>query len=144
MDKTVQTLLDDFTIDVQIETAIRARLKDGKLACARAFAVAKTLDTSPLIIGQTATALDIHLDRCQLGLYGYPGHTKGWEVTDIATHAIPDGLEDAIRAALDDEERLTCLRAWEIAANFGVPKMLVGYIADTLNVHIVQCQLGAF
>jgi len=144
MDNTEKTSLDDFTIDAQTETAIRARLKDGKLACARAFAIAKTLDIAPLVIGKTATALDIHLDHCQLGLYGYPGHTKGWEVTDIAAHAIPDGLEDAIRAALDDEEHLTCSRAWEVAADFGIPKMLIGYIADTLNVRIVRCQLGAF
>lgn len=144
MDKTEKALSDDVAVDARIEMAIRARLKDGKLHCAQAFAIAHTLDVAPLIVGQTATALNIHLDRCQLGLYGYPGHTKGWEVTDIAAHAVPDGLEAAIRAALDDEEHLTCAQAWAIAANFRVPKMLVGYIADKMNVRLVQCQLGAF
>ena len=62
----------------------------------------------------------------------------------MSAHAVPDGLEDAIRAATDDENHLTCTQAWEIAADFGVPKMLVGYIADKMDVHIVQCQLGAF
>ena len=144
MGKKEKRLPDDFIIDAQIEAAIRARLTDGLLHCADAFAVAAQCDVPPSLVGQTVDALELRLDRCQLGLYGYPGHTKGWDATDIAAHAIPDGLEEAIRAALDADGKLTCPRAWAIAAHFAVPKMLVGYTADKMGVRIIQCQLGAF
>ena len=144
MGKREKKIPEDFAVDPQIEAAIRERSADGLLHCAQAFVVAKQLDVSPSLVGLNADALDIRLDRCQLGLYGYPGHTKGWEVTDMSTYAVPDGLEDAIRAVTGADNHITCAQTWEIAANFSVPKMLVGYIADKMNVHIVQCQLGAF
>ncbi|MBN2390933.1 MAG: hypothetical protein JXR84_09425, partial [Anaerolineae bacterium] len=82
--------------------------------------------------------------HCQLGLFGYPGHTKGWETARIAERPVPEGLEDAIRAVLDADGKLSCARAWQVAAEFTIPKMLVAYFADQMGVHIVQCQLGAF
>jgi hypothetical protein len=137
-------LPDDFILDAKIEATIRAHLTDSKLHCVQAFAVAAELNVPPHLIGQTADALGVSLDHCQLGLYGYPGHTKGWEVTNTATHTVPDGLEGAIRAALNAEGKLTCPRAWAIAAQFTIPKMLVGYVADQIDVRIIQCQLGSF
>ena len=134
----------DFVVDAALAAAIEARVKDGKLACAQAFAIAAEAQVSPLVVGQTADALQIGLDHCQLGLFGYPGHTKGWAVSNIADHPVPEGLEAAIHAALDADGKLSCARAWQIAAEFAIPKMLVGYVADQLEVRIVQCQLGAF
>lgn len=144
MGKRKKKIPDDFSINPQIEAAIRNRLVDGLLHCAQAFAIADSTGAPPSRVGLTADALDVRLDRCQLGLYGYPGHTKGWDVTDMSARAIPDGLEDAIRAAAGGDNHLTCAQAWEIAAAFGVPKMLVGYVTDKLDVRIAQCQLGAF
>ena len=134
----------DFVLDAALATAVEARAKEGKLACAQAFTIAESAHVAPLVVGQTADALGVTLHRCQLGLYGYPGHTKGWAVSNIAEHPMPEGLETAIRAALDDEGRLSCVRAWQVAAEFAVPKMLVGYVATQLGVRIVHCQLGAF
>jgi hypothetical protein len=134
----------DFVVDAALAEAITARATEGKLACAQAFAIAEAAQVTPLVVGQTADALKMSLHHCQLGLYGYPGHTKGWAVTTIAAHPVPEGLETAIRAALNDEGRLSCARAWQIAAEFDVPKMLVGYVTDQLGLRIVQCQLGAF
>ena len=144
MGKRKKELPEDFTIDPQIEGAIRKRSTDGLLHCAEAFAVVADLAVTASLVGLHTDALDIRLDRCQLGLYGYPGHTKGWEVTDMSAHTVPDGLKDAIRAAADADNHLTCVQAWDIAANFGISKMLVGYTADKMGIHIVKCQLGAF
>lgn len=135
----------DFVVDTALAAAIEARVKEGKLACAQAFAIVESAQVVPLVVGQTADALGVGLDHCQLGLFGYPGHTKGWEAAKIAERLpVPEGLEDAIRAALDPDGKLPCVRAWQVAAEFAIPKMLVGYIADQMDVRIVQCQLGAF
>lgn len=134
----------DFVIDPALAAAVEARVKEGKLACAQAFAIAESAQVAPLAVGQTVDALGVNLHHCQLGLYGYPGHTKGWAVSNIADHPVPEGLEVAIRVALDDEGRLSCARAWQVAAEFAVPKMLVGYVTTQLGVRIVHCQLGAF
>ncbi len=134
----------NFTPDTALAAVIRACSKEEKLACAQAFDIAKEAHVTPLAIGLNADASGIHLDHCQLGLFGYPGHTKGWQVAKIADHPVPDGLAAAIQSALDPEGRLPCARAWQIAADFSIPKMLVSYVADQLGVRIVQCQLGAF
>lgn len=138
----------DFTVDDQIVAAIRERLTkeepEGKLPCAQAFVIARDLEIAPLVVGWHADALEIHLTRCQLGLFGYPGQVKGWELTDLAARPAPEGLEAALRAAVDDDDHLACAAAWEIAAQFEVPKMLVGYLADRMEIKITPCQLGAF
>jgi len=134
----------DFVVDTALTAAIEARAKDGKLACAQAFAIAESAQVAPSVVGQTADALSVGLDHCQLGLFGYPGHTKGWAVSTIADHPVPEGLEAAICTALDADGKLSCARAWQVATEFTIPKMLVGYIADQMGVRIVHCQLGAF
>jgi len=134
----------DFVLDAALATAVEARAKEGKLACAQAFAIAELAQVPPLVVGQTADALGVNLHLCQLGLYGYPGHTKGWEAAKIAERPVPEGLEAAINAALDAGGNLSCIRAWQVAAEFAIPKMLVAYVADQMDVRIVQCQLGAF
>ncbi|HQE93895.1 MAG TPA: hypothetical protein PLH19_14275 [Anaerolineae bacterium] len=133
-----------FVPEASIAAAIQACSQEEKMTCAQAFIIAEQADVAPLTVGLNADALGIHLDHCQLGLFGYPGHTKGWDVANIAAYPVPEGLEAAIRSALDDEGRLACVRAWEIAAQFAIPKMLVGYIATQWGIRIVLCQLGAF
>lgn len=137
-------LPQDFVVDESIAEAIRAHLKDGKLPCAQAFKIAAEHQVEPLQVGQTADALRIHLTRCQLGLYGYPGHQKGWAVTNIAEHPVPEGLEEALRETINEEGCIPCVKAWEIAAQFNIPKMHVGYVASQLDLRISPCQLGAF
>ena len=134
----------DFVVNAALAAAIEARVKDGKLACAQAFAIAESAQVAPLVVGQTADALSVGLAYCQLGLYGYPGHAKGWDAAKIAEQPAPEGLADAIRAALDADGKLSCVCAWQVAAEFAIPKMLVGYVADQMGIRIAQCQLGAF
>jgi len=134
----------DFVVDESVATAIRAHLKDEKLPCAKAFAIATKHDITPITVGQTADALNVHLSHCQLGLFGYPEHKKAWPATNVASQPMPPKLEDAIRAALSDNGTLACINAWNIAAHFNISKMLVAYIADQMGVRIGPCQLGAF
>lgn len=133
----------DFVVDEAIASAIRSHLKDSTLACATAFVVAADLAQPPSLIGQTADVLAVHLSHCQLGLFGYPGHQKGWDSANVAALPTPEGLEDAIRQAIQSET-LACATAWELAARFGIPKMLVSYVANQMGFRITACQLGVF
>lgn len=134
----------DFIVDPELAAAIQTRLVDGALPCARAFALAKAQGVAPLLVGQTADALRIHLTHCQLGLFGYPERAKGWDVAHLTDHPIPPELPPAIQAALNADGILTCPAAWGIAARLRVPKMLVACVATQMGLRIRGCQLGVF
>jgi len=131
-------------IEPALAEAFRARLKDGKLDCAEAFDLAKEKGIAPLAVGEAADSLGIRLSHCQLGLFGFPGHAKAWESPGWKEADIPQGLEAAVRSALDPDGRFSCAAAWIVAERFGVGRARVGFLASRLNIKIKRCQLGAF
>lgn len=131
------------SLDPEVAAAIEVRARDGKLSCADGHKIAAVVGVSPLTVGRTADALGIRLTRCQLGLFGFPDK-QGWKAARVDTHPIPEGLTEAISAARDEGGNLTCKRAWELAAEFRVSRLQIGYLADQLGIHFVSCQLGAF
>jgi len=135
-----KVLPQNFVVDDGLAVAIRTRCKGSKLSCGQAHALARETDTLPLLIGQTADALDIHLSHCQLGLFGYPGHKKGWPTQGFDA---PEALKAMITSAAD-EGPLTCSAVWKIAATMRISKMQVAYVADQMGLRLWQCQLGAF
>lgn len=135
--------LTDFEVAPPLAATIRAHLEADKLPCAAAFAIAQELRITPAEVGRAADALDIHLSRCQLGLFGYP-QKQGWAEAGVITQAPPAGLEAALREAADTQGHLPCARLWALAQQFACSRMLVGYVADALQLKVVACQLGAF
>jgi len=130
--------------DETITFEMKRRLKDGLLSCAAAFAAAEALGVSPAEVGRTADVLQIRLSLCQLGLFGFPGHAKGWDQAKAAEKPVPAGLEEGLRSAHGGKGELSCLAIWRIAERFGVSRIQAGYIADKLGLRIRPCQLGAF
>ena len=123
----------------KVRAAVEGRAQDGRLRCAEAFRIAEELGAAPLAVGQAATALEVGLTRCQLGLFG---HGEQKSVVEPAEEVAPE-LEQAIREGLI-LGRLPCAVAWAIAARFGMPKLHVANAAEGLGVRLGQCQLGAF
>ncbi len=130
--------------DAGLAAEIRGRILNGTLSCAEAFAVADGTGVSPLDVGRTADVLKVKLSHCQLGLFGYPGRGKGWDRSGAGLGPAPDGLEAALKRRAGREARVTCSDLWEIAELYGVPRILVGDVADRLGFRIIECQLGAF
>jgi hypothetical protein len=123
---------------------VRAALdSEGKLRCAAAFRISRELDTEPLEVGQAADALEVRLNRCQLGLFGYGPKAEGKHKIVEPAAEVETGLAQAIRDSLSDG-KLACRAVWEIAAATRIPKMHVAAAAETLGVKISPCQLGAF
>jgi hypothetical protein len=127
----------------QVEPAIKAEIekkaKDGKVACAVAFQIADTLGISPAEVGQTLDLLELKLNKCQLGLFGYQPDKRAVKPKKPENPQ----LEDAVRNALVDG-KLACRDAWRIARRFNVPKMTVSGTCEALGIKIKPCQLGAF
>ena len=129
----------DATADPVIKEKIGSHVKDGGLACALAFKIAEGLEVSPAEIGKTVDLLDLRLNKCQLGLFGYQPNKK-----KVASRK-PENpqIEKAIRMALVDGE-ISCRDAWAIAGQYSVPKMEVSGACEFLGIKIKPCQLGAF
>lgn len=126
-------------MDKRIAHQVRERAQEGELSCAMAFRIAENLEVNPLEVGQSADELEVRLNRCQLGLFGYDGEER---IVHPAESVSPE-LELAIREGLV-VGRLPCAVAWALATRFDVRKLDVANAAEKLDIRIGQCQLGAF
>lgn len=115
-------------------------LVDGKLPCARAFALAERIGVDPIEIGQIATQESIKISHCQLGLFGYP---QGKRPVENFKDQVTDELRQLVASRLVDGQ-LPCAVAWKIASQMDVPKMRVSAAAEELKLRIRDCQLGCF
>ena len=90
-------------------------------------------------VGKSADLLNLRLNKCQLGLFGYQPNKKIVKPQEGANQE----LKDAIAGSLT-EGKLTCKAAWDIASRFAVPKMTVSSACEAGGIKISTCQLGAF
>lgn len=118
---------------------IAARVREGRLPCAEAFALARELGIPAAEVALAAEALGYRIGWCQLGLFG--GSRK--EPLDLVAAEVPERLRQEIEAHLEGG-RLPCPSAWEIARRLGVERIQVGRAADALGVRISRCMLGCF
>jgi hypothetical protein len=134
---------DDSTDTVEdtarIQQAVSRKAIDKKLGCAAAFEIATELNVSPGAVGRTLDQMDYRMTQCQLGLFGHSPEKK--IVTPETTIEIR--LKIAIEAAVKDG-RISCLKAWNIAAQLQIPKITVSNACEGLGIKIKPCQLGAF
>ena len=124
-----------------LESDIRNAAIDGKLPCALAHAIAAKHGLSPMDVGAAADRLDFRISRCQLGLFGYAAF--GAKQAAVTLAAMPEPVSRALIAA-NRPEGLPCEAAWAMAAEQGLPRLLVGSAADRLELRIAPCQLGCF
>ena len=125
--------------DPAIAGAILEKVKDGKISCAAAFAIAREVKGLPKEVGIAIDLMEFHITRCQLGLFGYTPEKK--VITPL--ESVDPELTAAIEEKLADG-RLSCKDAWEIASRMNLPKMTVSSACETLKIKVKPCQLGAF
>ena len=126
-------------LDDGLATALKAKVKHGRISCAAAHGVAERLACSPADVGRALDLMEVRLSRCQLGLFGYQPQKRIVKKAD----QWEDGLEKEIRTALRDG-RLPCTDAWAIADRRQLPRMAVANVCEALAIKISSCQLGAF
>jgi len=130
---------DGRKVDPEIAEAVKKRSANGKITCADAFSISSDLKVSKDEVGFTIDSLEIHMVKCQLGLFGYQPQKK---IVEAAT-TVSRELEAAIQKGLV-KDRLPCAAVWEIADLSGIGKMSVASACEALNIKIGTCQLGAF
>jgi hypothetical protein len=126
-------------LNPQIAELIKQQTSQGKITCSDAHRIAHELDVPPAEVGITIDLLEIKLSRCQLGLFGY-GQKK--RIVRPAEHVSPE-IKDALERA-QEENRITCAVAWELAKKLGISRIDIAAACETLHIKIASCQLGTF
>ena len=127
-------------LDPTLTKLVSETAKDGRLACASAFTIAKETGANPTDVGRAADLLEIKIAKCQLGLFGY---TKKKRNIVEPAETVSAELEQAFREGLV-EGRLPCKKGWDIAERFGLSKMEITAACERLNIRLGHCQLGTF
>jgi hypothetical protein len=136
-DKKQDKTIDE--IDAAIIDAVRKNSINKEMPCGEATRIATSLSKPMKDVGAACDLLEIHITKCQLGLFGYPPQKK----IISADQSVGRELEKAIRERLV-KGTLPCDAAWEIAENLALPKMKIASACETLKIKIKPCQLGAF
>ncbi len=67
--KEVRPRMEAEEIPPDLRKAVEEHLEEGRLPCARAWAIARRLHLERLTVGRAADALGIRISRCQLGCF---------------------------------------------------------------------------
>ena len=129
-------------LDPRISAALKTVIKDGRLSCSNAHRVAGWLEVDPADVGIVADLMEVKVDKCMLGLFGYNSELPHGKAVN-SVQSVSKELETAILDAVE-ESCISCSSAWEIASRFGISKMSVAAACDALKVKIASCQLGTF
>ena len=122
-----------------IAARIREKTSENTISCAEAHDIAVNLNAEPADVGTAIDLLEIRINKCQLGLFGYGKQKSIPPLSD----KINPVFESAVKASLVDG-RLTCIAAWSISKRFNVSKAMVAAACETMKIKISACQLGAF
>lgn len=112
------------------------------LACEAGEKISKELKVEISEAGVTADLLEIKINKCHLGLFGWgekPNHGKDIRATDLVPVEIKTILEKAA-----EKGAARCSALWAIDHRLGVKRNSVSAACDTLKLKIRSCQLGAF
>lgn len=125
-------------------TAVEARLRQGRIPCAAIFEVAREVGTRPRRVVGLADAMGYRTGWCQLGLFnGGPSEEEKTEADGKDPLPIPSSLREEIEERQQDGQ-ISCAQAWGIAKRLGLDRRTVGKAANTLQIRIIDCQLGFF
>lgn len=125
--------------NINIQTLVKERSKDGKISCAELFNLVKEYSFFPDLLGQCVTHENLKITHCQLGLFGYENRKK---IVEPAEN-ISEEMENKIYSQLENDV-LPCAAAWVIADELKVPRIDVASACEKLKIKIKKCQLGAF
>jgi hypothetical protein len=127
----------------EIKVKIESSLVNGQLPCTVAHVIAYELDVKPLQVGQTANEVEVAISLCQLGCFGYGSKAEGKSKILRPAAKEDEDLMERLRSAAV-EGSMSCLKLWQIAAEFGLERLAVSNAAEALGIKIRPCQLGCF
>jgi hypothetical protein len=126
-------------IDPALATAIQAKAKNGRISCVAAHAIAQGQVVSPAGVGRTIDLLELRIDKCQMGFFGYSPAKKIVK----PSKSIAAALESTLRPLVVDN-KISCLDCWKIANQLDISRLDVASACEGLKIKVSPCQLGAF
>lgn len=127
----------------EIKSKITGSLVNGQLPCTVAHVIAYELGVKPLQVGQMANEMEVAMSLCQLGCFGYGPKAEGKSKILRPTAREDEQLMGRLRP-MAVQGSVSCLKLWQIAAEFGLERLAVSNTAETLGLKIRPCQLGCF
>ena len=125
----------------EIESAVLAALRDGRLPCLFAFHIASENGWTPSQVGAEANRLDVRISRCQLGLFGYESFRQKGLIQQLSD--VHGDVTVSLKAATIDGT-VSCAALWRIAEEHGLPRIAIACAVETIGLRITPCQLGCF
>ena len=128
-------------IDKTIEEKLKKNAENEKISCPIIHSIAKELSITPEKAGIQTDLLELRLNCCQLGLFGWEGEPSG-KLIDKSIQ-ITDALEQELKTTTKDN-RITCLECWDIAKILKLKRVDIASACESKGIKIKKCQLGAF
>ncbi|EHP28651.1 molybdenum-binding protein [Sulfurimonas gotlandica GD1] len=105
--------------------------ENGKINCLDGFKLARKLNIDPGEIAELTKKYGIKIDNCELGVFG-----------DNDFGERRDDIYEKLSLKADNEKKLECSVAWEVAQEFSLKK--VGSTTKKSDIEVIYCQLGCF
>ena len=123
----------------ELESAVKASLKDGYLSCPTAWRIAKEANVPKIAIGKITDRLGIRITNCQIGCFKVDK-----TIHDNLAHKKIDNTIITTLEALEKNNELTCAKVFELALQQKLTPMAIADVANLRNWKIRYCQLGCF
>jgi hypothetical protein len=127
------------SVDPAVEKAVKEKVSENGITCAAAHKIAAAFSIDPLEVGKALDLMEIRIQKCQLGLFGYKPEKC---IIKPAPH-VPPALAGSLRNAAP-QGRIACNVVWQIADQFGISRLEAAAACEGLDLKITPCQLGAF
>lgn len=124
-------------IDENIASSIKSAVSNNTITCVNAHSICKKSGITPSEIGIQLDLLGIKIVECQIGLFG-PKTNKSDDDTKIDEKVLNRIKQE------QKENRISCLKCWEILKELKLSRKKIGNACDQINIKIKPCQLGAF
>ena len=123
----------------ELESVVKASLKDGYLSCPIAWGIAKKSNIPKIVVGDVADSMGIRITNCQLGCFKIEKTPY-----DKSFYSDIDGEICNILKELHETGQLTCAKAFELARQFNLKPMVIANNVNAMGLKIRGCQLGCF
>ena len=125
-------------LDEAVAKKIRAMAKEGMITCASAHQIGKKLNLPLSEIGIQIDLMELRINECQLGLFGYPDGKRLNPDIEISVD-LDNQLENSV-----SDGRISCNDCWELAERMKIKRLDIGAACEKRNIRIKPCKLGAF
>jgi len=120
---------------------LKGAARQGRISCALALSTAFRCGVTPGDAGTCLDELEIRIDSCQLGLFGYgPGKQKRIQMPETISREVAAWMVECA----DARGHITCKEIFAKAKEDGLSRALLAGACEKTGVKIRACQLGAF